>query len=152
MHSFGDKLNDSWDIELTIGIMEKVKDQLKIDLFDPISEERQLIAELAPIGPENIRLFFNMLYILCEGQCKEKEIASFSDFSLLMGSNSVKEAYEAFYQEWELFFQSLGRMDQAEAIRKMNSLIQEGVTEVVKRIKEATLQGVESATTNSAGS
>lgn len=146
MHSFTDKTGQDWAIELTVGTMEEVKDALKIDLFDPVSEDVQLIADLAPIAPKNIRLFIDMLFVLCEEQCKErsteeKSTAELSkQFGMQLGADALKGAYEAFYKEWESFFQSLGRRDMAEAISRMNELIQEGVQEVVDKIKEITLE------------
>lgn len=164
MDSFTDKTGRSWKIELTVGTMEKVKDALKIDLFDPVNEDTQLIAELAPISAKNIMLFVDMLYVLCEEQCKQPKVASSippntdwkeitsAQFGMQLGGDALKGAYEAFYKEWEGFFQSLGRKDLAEVIKRMNELIQEGVDNVVQKIKEITMEGIKSQTISSATS
>lgn len=139
MHSFEDKTGQSWNVELTVGIIEIVKDKLKIDLFDPVGDDSQLIAELAPISSKNIKLFIDMIWVVCEEQCIERDL-TLAQFGGLLNAESLKDIYTAFYEEWELFFQSLGRKDLGEIIRKMNSLIQEGVSEVIAEVEKLTLK------------
>lgn len=153
MHSFNDKTGQSWEVELTVGMIERIKDVLKIDLFDPVGEDNQLIADLAPIDPKNIRLFVNVIWVICEEQCKKLDPTVTSDqFSGLISAEPLQWAYTAFYEEWALFFRSLGRKDLGEMIQKMNSLIQEGVEGVVSQIQKLTFEGVKSQITKSATS
>lgn len=151
MHLFSDKTGQSWEIELTVGMIEKIKDTLKIDLFDPVGEDNQLIADLAPIDPKNIKLFIDMIGVICEKQ-QEKLGLSSSQFTELLSAESLREAYSVFYEEWALFFQSLGRKDLGNMIQKMNSLIQEGVEEAVNMIKGLTYESVKYQITKSATS
>ena len=149
MRSFKDKTGQSWDVELTIGVIESIKDKLKVDLFDPVGEDHQLIVDLAPINPKNIKLFIDIIWVVCEDQCKERSLSS-NEFGGLLNAESLKEIYSAFYEEWELFFQSLGRKDLGEKIRKMESLIQEGVEEMIVAIKKLTFEKLKSQTTEPA--
>lgn len=146
MHSFEDKTGQSWNVELTVGIIENVKDRLEIDLFDPVGDDTQLIAKLAPISTTNIKLFIDMIWVVCEEQCNERELSS-AQFGGLLNAESLKGIYTAFYEEWELFFQSLGRKDLGEIIKKMNSLIQEGVAEVIAEVEKMTFQDLKSQIT-----
>jgi hypothetical protein len=153
MHSFTDKNGRVWEIELTVGLMEYVQSRLEVDLFDPVTEERSLIVELAPISLNNVKLFANLLFVLCEEQCKasDPEIVSLEFGKLLLGK-ALRGAYEAFYSEWQDFFLGLGRTDLAETIGKMNSLLQEGISMATKGIKELTFENLESQTTKAATS
>ena len=140
MHKFTDEAGQDWDIVLDVGIIEDISDELSIDLFEPIgadNEEDQVISKLAPISGENIRRFANLLFLICEDQCKDREINS-KQFGKVLRSVTFKAASEAFYLEWMDFFQSLGRTDLIEAIKKVEEVIQEGLQEVTERIKNAT--------------
>lgn len=145
MRSFEDKTGQSWNVELTIGVIENIKDKLNVDLFDPVGEDHQLIVDLAPISPKNIKLFIDIIWVVCEDQCKDRSLSS-SEFGSLLNADSLKQIYSAFYEEWELFFQSLGRKDLGEKIRKMKSLIQEGVEEMIVEIKAMTFEKLKSQT------
>lgn len=135
MRTFVDKKDVSWVIELNIGIIEEVKGKLEIDLLDPVNEESQLLVDLSPISAGNIKRFCDLLGLLCEEQCKEKDITSM-EFSKLLDSVTLKNAYDAFYEEWQDFFQSLDRKDVAEAMKKMRELVKEGVTKVIVEIEK----------------
>jgi len=140
MHKFTDEAGQEWKINLNVGIIDDISDELGIDLFEPIGAENsedQVISKLAPISGENIRRFANMLFMICEDQCKEREMES-KQFGKMLRGDAFKLASEAFYLEWVDFFQSLGRTDLIEAIKKVMEVIQEGLTEVAKRIKETT--------------
>jgi len=135
MRTFADKKDTVWDIELNVGIIEEVKGKLGIDLLDPIGEDSQLIVELSPVDTKNIKRFCDLLALLCEEQCVERSI-SLKDFVKLLDSSAIKGAYNAFFEEWQDFFQSLDRMDIAEAMVKIRELIKEGVTKVIVEIKK----------------
>lgn len=142
MHAFVDKNDTNWIVELSIGIIEEVKAKLKIDLLNPIDEDKQLMVSLSPVSSENIKLFCDMLFLLCEDQCKEKDITS-AQFGRLLGPIAIKGAYTAFFAEWEDFFSSLDRADVVEAMIKMKEMVQEVVTDLVKRVKKITIADVQ---------
>ena len=144
MHSFSDKNGKAWTIELTIGVIEEIKGRLEIDLLDPDSSTERdipLIAKLSPIGVENIKLFCNMLYLLCEEQCKECGIDS-AQFGRLLSPKALKDAYDAFFKEWLDFFQSLDRMEMVEMMKKAKELAKEAAEELVKEIKRISVKEV----------
>jgi hypothetical protein len=136
MQTFSDKNGDSWEIELTVGIMEEVKDALDIDLLDPVGEDSQLIVDLSPVMPENIKRFCDLIYFLCKEQCDSKSFTDKKEFTRLLDSKTIKSAYDAFFKEWQDFFQSLDRMDIAEAMMKIRELVKEGVTKIIVEIKK----------------
>ncbi len=142
MQIFKDKDGNPWEIDFTIGLMEEVKAKTEVDLLDPVNEDSQLIMSLSPIGVKGIVLFCNTLYLVCEDQCKERELSS-SQFGKLLSSTSLKDAYEAFFKEWEDFFLSLGRTDIAEAMKRWKELIAQGMEELVEEIKKITMEDVQ---------
>jgi len=135
MHAFTDKAGVSWEIELTVGICEEVQDRLGIDLLDPLSEDSQLMVDLSPVKADNIRKFCKLLEVLCEDQYKAQEI-TVTQFAKVLNSATIKSAYEAFFLEWQDFFQSLDRKDMAEAMEKIREVMKEGVQRVIVEIKK----------------
>jgi len=145
VQTFADKNKNIWIIDLSIGLMEVVKARLGVDLLDPVDEEKNLLVNLSPVGSENIMLFCNMLYLLCEEQCKGLELDS-EQFGMSLSSTSLNDAYKAFFKEWEDFFLSLGRKDLAEAMKRMRELIAEGMEEAAEEIRKVTyssLKGIQ---------
>lgn len=136
MQSFQDKNEASWNVELNIGVMEEIKGKLQIDLLNPMEDEdAPLVARFLPTSAENIMLFVNTLFLICEDQCKEKEITS-AQFGRLLGHTAINGAYDAFFKEWQDFFQSLGRMDVAEALMKIGEMMQLEVNRAVKEVQK----------------
>jgi len=135
MHTFKDKNDVDWELELNIGVIEEVKGKLEIDLLDPVNEEHQLLVDLSPINTENIMRFCKLLSVLCEEQCKTLDIPP-ATFLKLLNPTTLKSAYTAFDEEWQDFFQSLGRTDLAEAMKKMKELIKEGVVKVIVELEK----------------
>lgn len=136
MHTFTDKREAVWDIELNIGIIEETKATLDIDLLDPVGNDSQLLVDLSPIEPANIKRFCHLLAFLCEEQYDEKGISAAKEFTRLLDSATIKRAYDAFFEEWADFFLSLDRRDIAEAIKKIREVLKEGVTRVTVEINK----------------
>ncbi len=145
MQTFADKDGASWSIDLSVGIMEEVKGKIGIDLLDPIGENNVLAVDLAPTEAKNIMLFVNMLFLLCEDQCKERSVSS-SQFGRLLNLSSLQGSYEAFFKEWEDFFLSLGRKEVTEAIRKVKELTVEMTLEIVEKIKKVSVKDIQKVT------
>ena len=136
MRAFKDKNGIEWEIDLTIGLVEYVKDKMDIDLLEPVGEgEESLAVNLSMINIVNIRKFTELLFVLCEDQCKEREIEK-PAFLKALSSECFKSAYTAFFDEWQSFFQSLGRMDLADAIAKIVDFLSQGINEVRVEIQK----------------
>lgn len=147
MQTFADKNSYEWSIEFNVGIIEVIKDRLNVDLIDPTGDDGRVLVSVSPTSLENIKTFCNMLFLLCEEQCEKKEITS-AQFGTLLAGESLKHAYEAFFNEWQFFFQSLGRMDLVEAISKMQEILKENVKDLMERIKAVTMDQVREQTLN----
>jgi len=143
MHKFTDDLEREWKIILNTTIMEDISDGLDIDLFEPIKEgeNEQLLGKIVPTSRENIIRFVNMLFMICESQCKEQGITD-KQFGQGLGGGGLKSATTAFYEEWMDFFQSLDRTDLVEAILKLQELIKEMMDNVAREIKKVTSEDI----------
>jgi len=137
MHTFKDKNGTEWEIDLTIGLVEYIKEKLDIDLLEPVSSESSVAVQLCPVDADGIRKFTNLLVVICTDQFAKANISP-GGFKMLLGSESLREANEAFFKEWMLFFQSLGRLDLCEAIIKIRNFVEEGIEELTEKIKDAT--------------
>ena len=145
MQTFVDKDGSSWSIDLSIGIMEEIKGKLDIDLLDPINENDSLVMNLAPISSKNIMLFVNMLFLLCEDQCKERDVSDVQ-FGKLLNMLSLQGSYDAFFKEWEDFFLSLGRKEIAEAMKKMQEVTAEVTMELTEKIRNLSQKDLQEVT------
>ena len=146
MHKFTDNEHREWKLELSIGLVEEINDELDVNLFEPVNNagEDQVISKISPIGLDSLRRFANVLFMICEDQCKELEVDSKAFGKALKGS-VIQSAYESFYAEWMDFFQILGRVDLAETIQKVKDLLGEDMKEIAKKIKEITMAEVKEA-------
>ena len=142
MHKFTDDMEREWKIILNTTIMEEISDGLDIDLFEPIKEGGEnVLTKIAPISKENIARFVNMLFMICEAQCKDQSITP-KLFGQGLGGIGLKSATTAFYEEWMDFFQCLDRTDLVEAIAKFQGTIRELTTMVAEKIKSVTMEEV----------
>jgi hypothetical protein len=135
MHAFKDKSGTEWKLSLDVGIMEDAKDCLDIDLLDPLGEESKTIVSIAPIEPANISRFCKLLKFLCKEEIDSRGISE-PQFARLLDSTTIRDAYDAFFTEWQDFFQSLGREDLAEAMMKIRDIMKEGVMKVIVEIQK----------------
>jgi hypothetical protein len=95
--SFKDKSGRIWQIELTYGLMQQIKNDLGFDLLAGNAEDSARLSF-------DIPSFINVLFLCCEDQAKEHGITD-QDFGKLFASNVLKDAFEAFRAEHDDFFQ-----------------------------------------------
>lgn len=151
MVSFTDSKQLTWELSLTYGMVEHIKGILNIDLLDPGGGDPPLMTRLCLVSPANIRLFVDMLYLLCEEQCKERGVSQVQ-FAHCLGPLAIANAYSAFFDEWQLFFQSLGQTEIAEALVIQMSLLAEARRRVINKVRATTLEKVlQSASEKSSG-
>ena len=76
MRVFKDKSGVEWKIDLTIGLVECIKDKMEIDLLEPVGESSgdSPAISLSMLNIANIRKLSDLLFALCEDQCIEREV------------------------------------------------------------------------------
>lgn len=118
MKKFQDKEGGSWEVDLTIGTIFRVKDasQGRFDLFEPTKE-----VDGVPFGQlldENDGVFWELLCHLIEPQVLAKTL-TLKEFGHLLAADCWPVAHRVFFEAWCDFFQSLQRPDKALPLEKL---------------------------------
>lgn len=118
MKKFQDKNGGDWKIELTIGLVQRVKNESegRFNLYEPGGKVGDVpLQQLLYDEPGD---FWELLWYLVEPQATAKEIDA-SQFGELLAAECLISAQTAFFSEWRDFFQSLQRPDKAAALEKL---------------------------------
>lgn len=104
---FTDSSGTEWIINLNVGILEDLIERVQVDL-DTMMKKPAMLADLVLA---NAKGFVNMMYVLCEEQCKEREISD-RQFGHKFDRVTLDAAADAFMAAAMLFFQrqSSGRV------------------------------------------
>lgn len=123
MQSFTDKTGAAWDIELTVGTARKIKSRLGIDIENAVTfdtkENPQDASALEKIAKDFI-LLFDIIFILCENQCRERNITG-DQFADLFNGDTIVKATDALLEEIINF----SRPARRKVLRKLNEISKE---------------------------
>jgi len=123
MQSFTDKTGAAWDIELTVGTARKIKSRLGIDIENAVTfdtkENPQDASALEKIAKDSI-LLFDIIFILCENQCRERKITD-EQFADLFNGDTIVKATDALLEEIINF----SRPARRKVLRKLNEISKE---------------------------
>lgn len=113
MKQFNDRTNKSWQIDLTIGAVMRVRGSSEFDLLDP----SQLVdgKPLQVVLSTDCVKFWELLWLIVEPQAIERGITA-AQFGELMAADCLIEAQAAFMLEWHDFFRCLRRPDASLAV------------------------------------
>lgn len=95
MHKFTDQQGREWKIALTYGLLQRVKEELGIDLLDIRQSANAQRLQFDLPG------FVNLLYFACDAKGQGIDEQSFWDG---FGGDVFDEAYAAFQEEYTDFF------------------------------------------------
>lgn len=136
MRVFTDGKKRKWTLDLTIGCVRRIKAAIGIDLTAPqqtVSPEGKPIeqspdASGSPAGAilaqrlaSDVMLLVDVLWEAISPQAAAIDVG-LDDFLEALPPDLLKIARDAFHQEWDDFFQRLGREDQAAIVRGANEL------------------------------
>lgn len=118
MKKFQDKEGGSWEINLTIGDIFRVKEvsEGRFDLFEPTKP-----VDGVPLGQlldENDGAFWEMLCHLVEPQVLAKKI-TLAEFGRLLAADCWPVVRRVFFEAWVDFFHSLQRPQLAVPLEKL---------------------------------
>ena len=126
MRSFKDSEGRSWDINLNIATLKRVKnadidhgrgvDLLNLDTAE--KNESPLVTRLAM----DIALLCDVIYVCIQPQAVKREIND-EQFGEALGGEVIVKARTAFFEELADFFQSVGRKELVRAIKMQEILI-----------------------------
>lgn len=104
MKSFIDKNGETWDLELNIGTAMRLQSRLNINIENCInldSNKPKEISLLERITEDSI-LLFNIIYVLCETQVRERGLTE-EEFAERFSGDTIAAATDALLDEIENF-------------------------------------------------
>jgi len=112
MRSFTDKSDQTWQIDLTVGAVMRVKSSSegRFNLFDP---GPKMADELAT----DEGTFWELLWHLIEPQARERKIDA-EAFGKAMAADCLHNARRLLFEEWTDFFRQLHRPDKQTVVEK----------------------------------
>jgi hypothetical protein len=128
--SFKDSEGREWIVRVNIGTIRAVKDSLAIDLLAP----QEPIGEKTEPKPGRKNLLVSVLAadasllisVICVLLCKQLAERNIDEMALCesLGGTAAYDAAQAFWSEWQDFFQESHRPDAALMIRKHLEMIE----------------------------
>ena len=111
MKTFTDAKERSWEIELNIRQMKRVRDTLGIDLVNVIQTNKDgtIATDTLDRVANDPILLCDILWVLCEGQAKAAGVTD-DDFGSSLAGDSIESAKRAFLDELFDFFPGARRM------------------------------------------
>lgn len=101
MKSFIDKNGEAWDLDLNIGAAMRLKSRLDIKLDDVVKFDKTNnpndISLLERIAEDSI-LLFNIIFVLCESQIRERNLTE-EQFAERFTGDTIEQATEALLDE-----------------------------------------------------
>jgi len=134
MRAFKDSAGREWEISITVSSLRRVRDNLKIDLLDPMSGESPLLTQLFL----DVILLGDVLYWLCYPQIQSRDLNPDS-FGEKIGGGEGRLAYEAFFEELKDFFRLRGRSELVRVIDANLGMVRKGI-EAASRMMESRLE------------
>jgi len=129
MKAFSDARGRTWQLDVNIAAIKRVKGLLGIDLLALGEGEPPLMTCLGT----DVVLLCDIIFALLKPQADGANVSD-EDFGAALGGEAIFAAQEAFYEELTAFFRSLGRQEMATALTAQRKLIATAVMEVEKRI------------------
>jgi len=126
VREFTDKTNQRWEIELTIGLVSRLRKNTRFNLYEPHAGTPPLVQVL----DDDLEAFWELLWHLVEKQADARSINA-EKFGELMAARSLIDAQRVFMEEWRDFCHGLQQPQHAamlESLIKHNAMILEAVT------------------------
>ncbi len=125
MKQFKDSAGRTWDIVVNVGTAKKVRDLTTVNLFDLYSDEAKRV-----FGDPC--LLVNVLYVLCEKQCRERGVSD-EQFGEGMVGDAIEDAATALLHEVADFFPESRR----QLLRKQMSKSQQIAEQMTAKAMDA---------------
>ena len=133
MKTFTDNAGRSWDINVTVDAVKRVRSLLDVDLMEAAAGK--LIQQLA----DNPVLLCDVIYCIVKPQADEKEITD-EDFGKAMAGDAIDQATTAFLEDLVNFFPSRKREMLQKVLVKLKNLEAIAAEVVNKRLDSPELE------------
>ncbi len=132
MAKFKDAKDREWIVDVTVGIIKKVRKALDIDLADPSGADVNHMID-DPV------LLVDTLWLLCEDQAKEKEITD-EDFGRGLVGDPIELATTALLDAVADFFPGSKRSLLRKATEKMTAIRRKAEAIAIKKINDPQIE------------
>ncbi len=129
MRTFRDITGREWQLRITVWDVQRVREELKIDLMDMNTGETPLVSRLHV----DMILLIGVIWVCVEDQAKKFEVTP-EQFGRSLGGTEVQGATKAFWDELRDFFRQQGREEVAVVIEKGQELAEAVVKEATSRV------------------
>jgi hypothetical protein len=138
MRTFEDKNGHKWRIDLTIGAVTRVKQASdgRFDLFD--AGKNNLAEKLWT----DLEMFWELLWLLVEPEASDHSQTA-EQFGEAMAAACLINARQAFFAEWQDFFQTLQRPDQALPLEKLKTYMDQALTAMREKANDPALTKID---------
>ena len=111
MKTFTDNKGRTWEVELNVRQMKRVRDILGVDLVNVIQTDKDgaIATDTIDRVANDPILLCDILWVLCEGQAKASGVTD-EDFGSSLAGDSIEEATRAFLDELVDFFPGARRL------------------------------------------
>ena len=94
MKTFDDNEGRTWDVEVNVAAIKRVRDLCNVDLYDAGDAEKSTLARLAtdPI------LLVDVIWVLCQRQAEHRAVSD-EEFGRAMAGDAIERATEALLEE-----------------------------------------------------
>ena len=137
MRQFKDTAGGSWDIDLSIGNVMRVKGASE-GRFNLISPAKELHDELTT----DEGTFWELLWFLVEMQAKERNITA-EQFGKAMAADCLHDARRLFFEAWRDFFHQLARADKMAVVEKAAQYMNKAMELTVAKLKSPDMTKVD---------
>lgn len=104
MPAFTDNLSRTWDVDVHVASIKRVRSLLDVDLLQIVEDRCELLARLA----DDPVLLVDVLYVVCKPAADTQNISD-EDFGRAMSGDALLSGFEALLKGLEDFFQDARR-------------------------------------------
>ena len=144
MHTFIDKKNRTWKIDLNFYVVRQIRERCQINL-DNIIEEKAKPIEILANNPQKL---VDTLFVICEEQLKAADLTDI-DFAKGFGGDTLELATKAFLEELYEYLPSSSRrilkpmLEWSQAEQEKSIVEIEQILQDPAKIKELILQNTD---------
>ena len=131
MHKFQDVNQNNWTLNLTVGGILRVQNELGINLLDPIADAGEGVPLSAKMMVDD--LFLTKIVACLIKKQLEKNSVSEEEFYDSLDAQTIKSMADAFIEEYKSFFMSRGRSNLADLLGKEKKAIDETFDKVLEQ-------------------
>lgn len=145
---FTDAQGEEWDLTLTVGDIEGVKDDCDFDLLSVVEPDLNPVATLH----DDLALRFRVVESICRSQYESKSLTA-KDFARRMNGPALKSAFDALIKALDFFFRESGRTTNfLQVVNKLNRGAEMLMETLSNRCESLTDESLREMFENSVGS